>query len=242
MNKYLFVAFLFLILLNLQGNSQSREVIEVSEALRKPVLFGQVVESWPTVVGPQFFLPEWAEGSVLLNDGRVAEKIWLKYDALNDALIWFNQEANRQVVLDREVINAFSLLNGQTGETDYFRQLPLRNFGTGDRNQVFAQVLTEGSFSLYVLRQVEQRGVRERRHQRVTVEVPVIEPRPLYVILHPDEKITQFRRPRRSAVTGLIPGKKKELQHLLSGQGLRFSHEDDLKRAIELINESSLAQ
>jgi len=241
MNKNLFlVAFLFLSLMSHHSMSQSNEIVEISQHLRQPVLSGQVVENWPALVGPQFFINEWAEGSVLLKTGEVAENKWLKYDGLNDELIWFNQEVNRQVILDRASVEAFTLKDAQTGSEYYFRKLPLGITGHG--KDMYAQVLTEGNFSLFILRRVAQRGVRERRHQRYTVEIPVIEARPEYLILHPDNNTTLFRRPRRSLFTSLIPGKKRELQQLLSGQDLRFSQEYDMKRAIDLINESLRVQ
>jgi hypothetical protein len=239
---FLAAAIFFLISAGQLVIAQSSDLIKVSEQLRQPVLFGEILESNPPVVGQQYFLSDWAEGMVYFKNGDVAEKQWLKYDGLNDWLVWFNPVVNKQAILEKPLIKGFSLFDPQRLEILYFRTLEIRVPNHGDRQEVFAQVLAEGNYNLFVLRWIEKSGVRERRQDGKIVELPEIESRPVYVIQLPDKSTTQFRRLRRSVLHDLLPGKRKEIQSILAGHHLRLRQEDDLIRAIQIINESFQAE
>jgi len=187
--------------------------------------------------GSPYFLEDWARGEVLLNNGRRASGVLLRYDGHADRLLWLvSGEANKQVEVDKYLVQGF-VLSAPDTSYHFLRVQVSGLFGFTD-SQVFMQVLQEGSVSLLVFRGVRlssRLGPVADHQGRVRQALTLIgEPR--YFLQFPDGTIKRISLRRRSfiqAIDAHMPGSWESLR----GQNLRFRAEAHVAHTVYKLND-----
>jgi hypothetical protein len=186
--------------------------------------------------GSPYFLEDWIRGEVMLNNGRRASGVLLRYDGHADRLLWrVESEANKQVELDKYLVKEFML---SAPDTSYhFLRVEVSGlFGFAD-SQVFMQVLQEGPVSLLVFRgvRISSRLGYVADHQGRARQALTLVSEPKYYLKFPDGTLKRIQLRRRSfqqAIDEHMPGSWERLQ----GQNLRFRTEAHLARTVFLLN------
>lgn len=103
---------------------------------------------YPSLDGSPFLSDIWLQGHVEFSNGEISDSLSLRYSAYEDELIYYNKEIPCHVVIDKETINGFSLVN-ENGNTRFFRKQYYGESQPGDR---FFEVLSKGATDLIVFR------------------------------------------------------------------------------------------
>jgi hypothetical protein len=233
--RYMFVS-IALCLFFFVGWAQSVDRNEIIREMGEPVLFGEIYPQQPQVHGTPFFVEEWQRGNIYLANGTVAAGKMLKYNGLTDQLHWFDGSRNVTIILDKAPITGFSMEDPHSTDHLVFRKivqgLPVNDGESG----IFLQVLYEGDFSLYVHRNIEERGRRVVHRNDRRVELPNLEAHPVYYVNVPGEGLVEVRRMRKSFLYGLVPGSEDAIRQALAGHPSRLRNERTLTAAIEAVD------
>ncbi|MBW6498804.1 MAG: hypothetical protein K0B09_10470 [Bacteroidales bacterium] len=189
--------------------------------------------------GSPYFLEDWTRGEVLLNNGRRASGVLLRYDGHADRLLWrVESEANKQVEIDKYLVKGFML---SAPDTSYhFSLFDVSSlFGFVDK-RVFMQVLQQGSVSLLAFRGVRltSRLGYLTDHQGRARQALTLVSEPKYYLQFPDGTIKRINLRRRSFIQAIeeqLPGSWE----LLRGQNPRFRTEAQMAHTVYMLNNLS---
>lgn len=234
MSIYYPYCILLALALNFIGvSAQAPDKTDIINKLNKPVLFGEIVGSHEPTAGSPFFIEGWSKGDIHLKNGEIAGDVMIQYNGFRDRLYWLNPDTGRTIAIESSIIAGFTLDHPETGELITFRNL--RN--NTDDTAKFVQILVEDEYSLYVERTVEATGRRNIRQEGRQVEVPVLQPNPVYYIIMPDDSLAKVSRIRSSLISELFPEKEEAISAAIVGRRLRLRTESDLIDVIKVINE-----
>ncbi len=217
-------------------SGQSAEINGVINDLNEPVLYGEVLNHHFQAVGSQYFIDGWTEGEIYLENGEIAHNRMMQYNGFRDQLYWLNPSTSDIVILDKYLVRKFNLRMPLTADTVTFRRIEPGLNGSYGPDGIFAQVLVEDDCSLYVFRKIENTGERNIVQNERRVTLPVLEPRPVYIIRNPDNSYNSFQRIRRQTVINLFPGISDELRRELLETRNRVRNEEDLIEAVLIAN------
>jgi hypothetical protein len=130
-------------------NSQAVDPNRVISGLNNPNLYGEIWTGHSFTVGSPFLFDEWVSSDVILSDGKVSRGNLLKYDGLNDHILWFNQAINKTILLSKSQVKGFNLYIGS--DTLQFKSIENKSLSSKSDGQ-FVQVLYQGKVQLMVNR------------------------------------------------------------------------------------------
>ncbi len=215
--------------------SQPGEQNALLDNLHKPVLYGEVLGAQTEVTGSRFLNDAWVSGAVYLKNGSVVRDILIRYDGYTDHLQWYNQGANKIVIVEKAAIQSFTMPGLAASDSLVFVKKMLNIPSVSGQTAGYVQVLYEENSRLYVLRRIVQAGVQRATRNNVMVELPVLQKRPVYYFEGADGSITQFQRINRSVLYGLVSIPRSEVRRILYQHGLTAKEEADFVKAIALI-------
>ena len=201
----------------------------------KPTLAGEQFVDKQLFAGSKYLLDEWAVGDVTLKSGDIVKQQLLKYNALEDELIWFEQKGSGTVRVDKSIVLGFTLEMPKSDSVLIFTN------GTSCNNQLgsFLQVLRKGRMNLYANRWVEKTSnvqmvfVGGKARQAI-----VIAPRSSYFVETITGDIENLALNRRSFVNTFSVYYKSLSKKLLRQNRIRIRNEHDLVSAIEWVEKN----
>ena len=204
---------------------------------RQVLLPGEIYYPASGYSGQQYLFDEWLRGTILTVDGLLYEGQNLKYNMLLDEVFWLSPVAFHQIMLDKGMVEAFSLGNG-IGEILRFKKIRLPDPVSGNPVQRFVQVLHEGEISLYMLKNVRasSRSESVNRGGQVVRQV-ILRDYTRYYLEMPDGSLTSISARRRSLLNN-FPEYKREIRTLLRDEKIIIRRKDDLVRAVKVIDKS----
>ncbi len=228
----------FIVLSFCQNNTsaQSPDINEIINELNTPTLFGEIVDYHKPTAGSRFFIDGWTKGDIFLKNGDIASNRMLQYNGYTDQLYWLNISSNNIIALDKPIIKKFTLADPNNDETYIFKNIKVISANSSDTSEIFAQEVVEDKYSLFVSRRIEQTGRTNIRQNNRLIEVPVLQPRPVYYLKLPDDGFVKFTRLRNSVMYDLIPGKEEKIRNLFSDHRIRIRNESDLIDAVRIMN------
>jgi hypothetical protein len=186
-------------------------------------LTGRII-TWRDIYPDQFYTKQWCSGSLkLYNDAYVSNKT-LKYNGFTDSFFWMLKPEMQQIILDKNFIQEIRLVEPNRMDTMIFRKIGTASKLFPDTIEHFMQVLTEGKISLLVYRKIAY-----------TTNSQSYFPCYDYYLVYNGKwtKIIIFRK----SLLEIYPDKKKELRKLLRKNRLNLRIENDLTRAVNLMNQ-----
>jgi hypothetical protein len=202
-----------------------------------PTLSGEIIQPSTGLKGSQFFINEWVKGDIFFHDGtRVTDKK-LRYNGYTEEVLWLHEGSNQVVLIDRNLIEKFSLYLPDNPEPLVFEKMPLKSAfqqGTGD---VFAHSLYKDTISLFAIRQVvKKRDVIEKRGNARGLFTE-IEPKHIYFLILPCERVAIIGKSRRKSFYRAFPQFRDEIRSAFTGTRNRIRDENEMVEAVRLINE-----
>ncbi|MGB3852252.1 MAG: hypothetical protein WA958_19970 [Tunicatimonas sp.] len=194
-------------------------------------------ERYEGVRGTPFLSDQWAAGTVTLRDGKVHDKVQLKYDAYQDELV-VKHPYDRAVIPDKLTITQFVLDSAQTGDSLHFvfvSYLPNnRKFPSNHFAQVLYGSFTDSQNSTLLathtrkLIKADYEGAysADRRYDAFG---PIMTS---YYLIKPNGQTERFK-PTQRAVRRLFKDKKKAIDEFMTVEAINPEYPSDLVRLIE---------
>jgi hypothetical protein len=172
-----------------------------------------------------FFNKNWISGKAILNTNDTVNCKLLRFNELLNSLIWIREQDNLPVILDNSLVKGFVLDNGNMPPS-VFTRLKIRQKYSLDSIQVYMQILVNGKITLYSHTYVEVFNTSGIDHYQKKV---------YYFLKKPDGKLNKCPV-RRNSLVKLFPERREEYNNLIRSEHLNLKEEDQLIKAIQLIN------
>lgn len=177
---------------------------------------------YTNIKGSPYLQNDWATGSVKLRDGRSFDGMKLKYDQVEDELLFLG-DAEKEMTFSVPVTE-FTLQ-----DKTFRRGYPV---GDGAPANAFYEVLEEGKMSL--LKRTSKKVIEEPAYNAAS-SVKSIRTNENYYLTASNLQLTKIKKDKK-AVLAALPDKKEELENYIKDQRLDLRQEQDLVKLISYYN------
>ena len=199
-------------------------------------LAGNVFRVTFTLEGSPYIPGDWARGDVRLSNGKTVTGQLLRYHGMLDELIWLPGAGMPEVRTEKAMVDGFTLNHPEDAPPAVFEKITVPARTSGNGNMLFLQRLYDGGITLLAHRQVIQTRTIPRTVDGRTTYIPFVEPSPVYYLSLPGEGVRVLRQMNNRALLTLFPGMRDEINALLRAERIRIRTEEDLIRAVKLID------
>lgn len=200
-----------------------------------PKLTGETYIEFKRFKGDPFITDDWMESDILLVSGQMVHKKNIKYDGLQDQVVWLNPVNTNKYTLDKLAISEFWYTNTM-GEPVHFRRLSVADTKTGRISEVFAEAIIEGKISFYIQHRIMKVEAENIIEDNKTFTIDVLGKKPLYYIKLPSGSYFVTGSITKNSFLKLFPDQRKAISKLLNKNHLNFHTESEVKKVIELLN------
>jgi hypothetical protein len=199
MKKYISIILLTVVALFFTLNAHSQHNDNVNIA-------GQLYYFPIGMEGSSYLFEEWQNATIKFESGKTASEIKVRFDMLNNNLLFYNDELRRVFIVDGETIERFTL-NTTSPEMNFIKYTG-SDVGYKLRQGNLVHIVHEGSFNFLVKYAAEvvkatELGNKDKIH-------PI-----KYYFLNTGNQTSEIRI-RYSSVYKHFPSKKKEIRKLIS--------------------------
>lgn len=213
--------------------------------------YGQVeAENWntPKLIGKRYNAPiyyrgplyfqtdsEWSNGTVYLSNGDSVANLFLKYNRLQDELIYYNQKNATSITLDKKQVSGFVLSVGM--QRVHFKKISHTRSST---RSGYYEVLYKGNTDVLARRGSELKicpsymsnsGIKKDRQY-------VISDR--YLIAGKENELLPIRLKRKSLLLKFGEDKKKDVSRIIRRNHLSMKDEVSLIKAWKVLEAEGL--
>lgn len=176
--------------------------------------------------GSPYLFGDWCTGTVHLYNGQVAENLLVKFNILNNDLIFYNETFKNLFTADRETVTSFYLetKNNRTLKFIKYKQQPL---GYKLQTNDFVHQIYSGKLQLlakYTASISDANDLNSRDK---------INPKTFYFIVDNDE--AKEIKLKLKSIIKLYPDRKQEIKKLASNLHFHKKSVDDMIRLIQAI-------
>ncbi len=208
----------------------------------EPKLAGETYRFSMQSTGESYYLSNiWLKGDILLETGRKVYDKSLKYNIYTDDLVWFSTKRNMQVKVDKELVKEFTINLPGEESPSVFKKLPIYESLSSRPRSTFLQELYSGEVSLMVHRRVAISGERITRSGGSLRSIANLRQMPVYYVIKPNNKIVEISRLSRWSLYRIFSGHKDEIRSAFLSERITIRSEEDLKRAISVIDKTIYA-
>lgn len=189
-------------------------------SLPKPATGAEPAPKYRDVEGSAYYNPYWEKGVVKLNDGRVYADVNIKFDQVEQALM-FKTKSGDSVILEKPVAE-FKIAS---------RNTVFRNGYNGNKNAYY-EVLADGTTQL--LKSTAKTINDVKAYPYGTGEVRSIKADDQYY-LYKNNKLIRLKQ-NEASVLAAIGDKQPELTAYIRSSGLNMKNAGDLEKLMEYYN------
>jgi hypothetical protein len=179
---------------------------------------GMTIASPMVYIGDPFFTPKWSKGGIKLENDKILNGLFFKYNALLDELFWLRGVDYKQIIVKKELVKSFYYNQGDS--TLLFKKKLIKPIYTNDSVYTFLQVLAEGAISLYVKRDIK---IKNGSNELLSND---------YYYIQSSGNTVQSFTPSRSMLLKLVGKKREQMKKVIKSEKLRVRKEDHLVKAI----------
>lgn len=194
-------------------------------------LTGEIYTEKVGIKGEQYFSKEWTSSYIELSNGEVFGAKKLKYNLMLDELIYFNDNVNQQIKLDKPIIKSFVIKN-KLGENKTFVKLNV------NQEPIFAEVAVNGNLHLYIQHKTKiiandvNIDGSDYRQQSIV-------PQTVYYICENENQYFTLDKINKKSVLKILPEKEDAIIKILKSANLKLKREKDLILLITALNNQS---
>lgn len=229
--KYL-LAIVFLRLGYIQA--QSTDAVDCNAILSTimvPNLTGDLYQEMDNGIGSQYYIKEWLPGDIYLTNNAVVRDKFIRFNLYYNKLMWFTPLDHKQIMLDKEQIQGFSI---DFGQKHFFQKITIKPELVFDSLKVYAETLYEDRISLFVYRKVVQAGYEVDKQRSKTVYKMVTS---YYLMLENGRTIGMKKYSKRNILL-VFPEQKEQILAKFKAEKIRhFRRLPDLIRTTQALNE-----
>ena len=231
---------IFLNILFLARLGLSQELVAPADHFPEQHLIGEAFFFAQKFSGQIFFNEEYWRGDIFMTTGDVIHQKLIKYCGATDEIIYFNEESNSAISLDKKLILAFSMRQGLAMEEVIFKKISVEKGLLQKTEPVFVQVLIENKISLFVIRNYINDGSVTAYKNNISYYNELYRPKPEYLLMIGDERFSINEKIRKLRLLRLFPEKKKIIRQVLKKNKLRsIRNESGLILFTRILNENS---
>ena len=170
-----------------------------------------------------FYHDTWLEGNIMTVNGEVIAGYNLRYDALHDELVAFNNRVNGMFVVDRKMVEGFTVTYPGAGQSA-FRRLSIR--GNENRDSYY-EVVHEGKVLLLCRIRIIERQTGLYRNKFGKLDNRAFDLQKQYYLYGKgyDYKVLEAGR---KAIMDLFPDRRRALRQFFRKYGVHdFSRESN---------------
>ena len=207
------------------------------DSVFEPKLPGEEYTPLPGLVGSQYYNNEWVLGNLeLVNGKKICNKL-LKYNGFIDEALWLpnDSDATSQIKLDKLSVADFWIQN-PTGKSAHFKRINTKKIYQSDSTDIFAEVITEGKFSLYIFRKIsviEDKNLVAKGKFYYTAKLGQT---PIYYIKQPTGQFYSLYKIKKKYFLNLFGEQRNDINKLLKKNNQRIRTESDLVNVFFLLN------
>jgi hypothetical protein len=177
--------------------------------------------------GSPYLQDEWQEGNLNLENGKTAYNIKIRFNLINNDLIFYNEALKRVFVVDKETIKSFIVKPGRN-DSLLFIKYKGPEVGFKLRKNDFVHVLYQGKISFMV------------KHWANIVNATDISSKDKvynkdFYFVNFDKNTDEIKLNYRS-IYNLFPNKKKEVKRIISENKIRKANERNLEILFNIID------
>ncbi|WP_167605642.1 hypothetical protein [Maribellus sediminis] len=180
--------------------------------------------------GSQFYDDNWETGSVVLINGDVYTNLHLKYNTVDDELIYLNTNNRRAITIDKDAVSEF-VFDKRVKASQRFKKMEFDRIPKGDH---YFEMLYEGRLQLVIFNRTMEEKTSPYKDRNGLLQVSDFVLRRNYYICFPDMHFEKVKL-KRGSLLALFPDKKKELRKLLRKDKNSFRTNEEAIRATQLI-------
>lgn len=221
MKRILLICFMVFSMISLRSGAQNMYMSDVSG---RPIV-GNIYEN---VTGSPYLSADWISGSVELTDAKVYNNVSLKYDEINDDVIFKGKDG---VAMAADNVKQFKLAPyGDVKDSTLFRS----GFPAVKSNTVkgFYEVLVDGKVKL--LKKTSKRINTSREYNSASVDKTVIASSTYYLFTQNGNMI--FISKDKKSILKELTGKEAELNTFISAEKLNLKNDADLAKLVTYYN------
>jgi len=183
---------------------------------------------YESIDGTPYFLDIWLKGKVSTKSGKHFVDIPLKYDIVNDKVIFKGKDGNIMDFL--EPVSTFEIIDADLSNSYKFTNgLPITD---GLDASAFFQIIASGKISLY--KRVYKKTTESKDYGSATVKKSFDNYMAYYVLQNGN--LTKISINKKSLI-GLLPNKEKEITDYLKKEKTDFKQDSDLNKFFTYLNE-----
>jgi hypothetical protein len=188
-------------------------------------------------IGSPYFIDDWLRGDVTFKTGKVIHNKWLRYDGLNDNLIWRSDSSFQFVKLDKKLISEFMLGSGDGSSKYFFRKIRVPSRIKNDTIELFAQVLENSEIlSLYMIKRVIIEGhVADRLPTHIVLKQQLM-PDPYYYLVVTGKRGLRFKKISRKTILSMFPTDTDKIKSILLQHNSKLKNEKELTEVVKRIS------
>ncbi|MCX2742051.1 hypothetical protein [Pontibacter anaerobius] len=181
-----------------------------------------------SMAGSPYLHPDFAEGTIVLNNGTTYQGINMMYDQVQDVIIF--KAKNGQVKELIEPVKEFSINyihnNANTSKT-------FRNGYSGEDvlPEAFLEVLADGKTAL--LKKTSKKIFDRKSYNSATIEREVQESEDYYIAT--GSKLVKVKK-SKSSLLAAMPGKPDDLQSFIKTNSLNLRNDSDIAKLVAYYN------
>jgi hypothetical protein len=238
MRHFVLVAFL-LIDLSIHAQTDVATGIAIADSMFSPKLTGEFFVQETNYKGEIYFNDQWVKADIQLSTGETAHVNYLKYNGFLDEFIWVNESNFKQFKLDKRYI-CDVWMNNNLGSPVHFKRINVRDSASSQRPDIFVEVATEGTISLYIQRKVVHVEDEVVNTLARSYFVKVYVPNPLYYIQLPSHRCLKTNKLGRRHFLHFFPEQKTAISKIIRENHLDLKTESGWKEAIDWMNVNGL--
>lgn len=191
----------------------------ILDYMGRPVMVKQYVD----VKGSPYLLDEWQEGTIKLQNGKTYQGVRLKFDQIEQELMFQNQKGEAQLFVQPVI------------EFELSKRLFRKGYPPADGDSspnIFYEVLADGPTQL--LKRTSKEIFEEAPYGSATKVKSVVESHSLYVT-DKEGRLTRIKKDKKSLLSAL-GDKKAELEGYVKDNRLDLRQETDMAKLVAFYN------
>jgi hypothetical protein len=185
---------------------------------------------YPTgLEGSPYLQNEWQTGNIKLENGKTAFDVKIRFNLINNDLIFYNEALKKVFITDKETVNSFTINPGRNDSIFFIKYSgPDVEFKLKDKD--FVHILCQGKINFFVKHMADVIDANDVGSK------DKVYPKNIY-FLNFDNKTVDIKL-RYQSVYKLFPSKKREIKRVIIENKIRRANESNFQHLFMLLNES----
>lgn len=184
-----------------------------------------------------FLQSDWVEGTITLKDGDIFEGVRIRYKAVDDELVAYNDNIQTLFIVDKNTVKQFTYkvpsLSGSYTERKFVNLDSLDTY----LGRTYFEELYSGSAKLFAFYQIEEIKVSPYIDRSGKMNDTEFRLKTIYYLLSNELGLTRIQLKNRSLFT-LYPESKKEIRKTLRKSRIAIIDENSAIQAFKLLDEN----